>query len=227
MMLRYFNTVTSPDKANEAANQLLCGLFRFVTMLPGPGEKRFKRHIREVSVHQLQFKNNGLQYLLLCKKFFFDDSEISAIIRNTAYVFDCLHLDMDVMHRIIAIKNIAEIQRKWERQREIFRKNHAGDAFEQYVGMLDERVYVEEKLIAFLESDTMYGLFFQSLRLCDNIEERSMYKVQHAAHKIMLCSGTAGTAAYEQFVFEKGWPMESLKIVDTLQNEVLCLGLKR
>jgi len=69
-MLRYFNTVTRPDKANEAANQLLCGLFRFVTMLPGPGEKRFKRHIREVSVHQLQFKNNGLQYLLLCKKFF-------------------------------------------------------------------------------------------------------------------------------------------------------------
>ena len=73
-----------------------------------------------------------------------------------------------------------KLQDKWERLKSELQKDHTGYVFDNYLHSVDLTVYNKEKLIAFLESDKMYGLFFKGFWLYDNIDQIPQYTVHRS-----------------------------------------------
>ena len=213
---------------SKASEKLLSALYRFSTTVHDENPKLQKIYIREVSVSQLNVKNGATKFQLLCKKYKFEDPHITPLIRKMTYVFDVLMVAVNPDGRITAIENEKEMKKKWERLKEELQKDHGGYVFENYIHSVDLTIYEKEKLIAFLESDKMYGLFFKSLWMLDNIDEMSShYKVMKTQSTTKLAKRISSDLQNEQYIFQDNNLKECLKKNNHIQYEILCLGLKK
>lgn len=206
--------------------KLLSATYRFSTTVQDENLSLNKQYIREVSVKQLNFRNEETKFQLLCKKFSFMDPHITPLIRKTAYVFDVLMVTVSSNGRIKAIENEKEIQGKWERLKIELQKDHAGYVFENYLHSVDLTVHNKAKLIAFLESDKMYGIFFKSLWLYDSIDQINQYTVSRPKNILGITKKTNDKLQSEQYIYQQDYLHEGIKIDNHIQYEILCLGLK-
>lgn len=186
-----------------------------------------KRYTRTVQISQLNNQAHAKRYQLLCKKFKFEDPHSTAMIRRTAYVFDILQVRVNINGEIETVENVKQLQNKWESAKAALRKDHIGDDFENYLHTIDLTMYDKDKLLAFLNSDKMYGPFFQGLWLYDNREQIEFAWMKASDTRLRFRHRTEDRVIDEQYIFEKTVLMDYFKISEDLQHEILCLGLKK
>lgn len=217
---------TNTSNKNAIEEKLLSATYRFSTTVQDENLNVSKLYIREVLVSQLNFRDEATRFQLLCKKYKFDDPQITPLICKTAYIFDVLMIKVAPNGSIIAVENAKELQNKWERLKAELQKDHAGYAFENYLHSVDLTIYDTEKLITFLESDKMYGLFFKGLWLNDDEERMVQYKIQKAENTMELTKKASDKLQSEQYSYRDNILTECSKINNHIQYDILCLGLK-
>lgn len=211
--------ISEPDNEN-----MQYGVYRFSTTFQDEDLKDQKLYVRNVLVHQLDTKKGITRFQLLCEKYEFDDPYCMAFIRKTAYLFDELIVSINLDMRIIDIENARSLQKRWEQLKAEIRQNHAGSEFENYVQSIDSTIYDKEKLISFLESYKMYGLFFKGLWIRNNLHQMPSDMIWRDESIIKVTKGEEDESIYEQYIFQDDLVLECLKKENDLQYEMLCLG---
>lgn len=209
---------------NPQKEQLISALYRFSVTINN--DKLQKCYSREVSIRQLTFKRKTTKFQLLTKKYSFDDPQITALIRKTAYLFDILFLTLDPDHKIISIENEVEVQKRWEKLKKELKPNHTGAAFKNYLQTMDNTLYNTKKLIAFLERDKIFGLFYKGLRLIENHKAHTYYTAVNTKNSLKLLKNTNTESRKELYTYWNGQLIEAYKKYNHIQYEILCLGLR-
>ena len=100
---------TNINDKNLVKSKLLSATYRFSTTIQDENPSLNRQYIREVSVRQLNFRNEKIKFQLLCKKYRFADPHITPLIRKIAYVFDVLMVTIAPDGQIITVENEKKI----------------------------------------------------------------------------------------------------------------------
>jgi len=82
------------------------------------------------------------------------------LYRKTSYVFDELVLWADPHGHLMEVHNLPFVQYRWETIREELILEFEGDVFEEHVAFMDDILADEPKLLQYLSTPSMYGLYF-------------------------------------------------------------------
>ncbi|WP_443937011.1 hypothetical protein [Pedobacter sp. MW01-1-1] len=200
------------------------GTYRFSTTICHENPRLCKRYTREVLVQQLHLKKGETTFQFLCKYYEFDDPHVSVLVRKMAYLFDILLLTIDKEGHILTVENESKLQEKWELLRAALQKEHAGSAWDNYLYSINQILYDSEKLIAFLESNHMYGIFFKGLWLYNHAENEAEYVVERSKFSLSISHQSNHPAKNVTYLFQNNILTEGLILNNHLQYEVLCLG---
>lgn len=205
--------------------ELHAGLYRFSSSSYDERFKVHKHYVREVKVYQLNFPREWNTYRLYCKHFIFDDPYITTLIRKIAYVFDVLTLRLGLDNQLLAVENKEEVQRKWDKTKADLQRNHQGLGFDRYIQSIDDMLNADDKLLSFVSSKEMYGLFLQGLRLQMNSSLTSDYQqIEHIRDRTILTNRKDDNSIVEQYVLQHNAVIEGFQIQDNTQYELLWIG---
>lgn len=193
-------------------------LYRFCTSIRDSETKRIKRYIRRVKV--IKLANN--KYHLLCLKYEFEDPNAITLVRKIAYVFDEVIVELNSEMKITQLNNSKALQGRWEKTKLELLKNNSGKVVTDYIQSVNETIYNKERLAKFLETDKMYGLFFKSLWLKDNIEDLEQMEVTRKADNRTVIEQK--DAVHKKYIYYNTLLKECFEIKNNRQYEILWLG---
>lgn len=119
------------------------------------------KYNRTVKITQIPYsKENLFAFDLFCEKIEYKVSKIYFFMKKVALVFNNIIIFADKSGTIINIYSHKQIQKKWQKAKTSILNDHQGEEVHSFVQTVDSVVNDKKALISFLESDLMYGLFF-------------------------------------------------------------------
>lgn len=127
-----------------------------------PSYIKEKKYTRTVEIFFLKKQKELYQYQILCTKFDFSDQDtaIGFFLKKISYLFDELDVYADEENNIVKINNISSLRLRWQELKARMWETYKGDAVENYFRSISAVLDNEESLISFLQSDNMFGLYF-------------------------------------------------------------------
>jgi hypothetical protein len=172
-------------------------------------EYRFKEVITKTSNNRLTTKtttktvkicfsgmeDNLWRYQLLCVNLEIEAKHMgsTSILRKQLNVFDEVIVQVTHNGTIVALLNHKDLQKRWQEVKEELLEKHQGSALLDLLADTDELMDDKKKLLKFIASKEMYGLYFNGCwgyhditkprfeGLVLNIEKRIQYD-QHTKH---------------------------------------------
>lgn len=125
-----------------------------------------KSYIRNVLIMPIEKQDNLQVYQIFTAKIIIKSNVAVAdeyLIKQLGYAFDEIEAGVDYSGKIIRIYNLKELQFRWNLTREKLEQEYIGVAVEVYFRTIDAILNNEQKLIEFLSSYKMFGLYFHGL----------------------------------------------------------------
>ena len=125
-----------------------------------------KSYIRNVLIMPIGKQDNLQVYQIFTAKIIIKSNVAVAdeyLIKQLGYAFDEIEAGVDYTGKIIRIYNLKELQFRWNLTREKLEQEYIGVAVEVYFRSIDAILNDEQKLIEFLSSYKMFGLYFHGL----------------------------------------------------------------
>ena len=125
-----------------------------------------KSYIRNVLIMPIGKQDNLQVYQIFTAKIIIKSNVAVAdeyLIKQLGYAFDEIEAGVDYSGKIIRIYNLKELQFRWNLTREKLEQEYIGVAVEVYFRTIDAILNDEQKLIEFLSSYKMFGLYFHGL----------------------------------------------------------------
>lgn len=132
-------------------------------------DEKDKKYVRKVKIYQFfQHKKKIYQFLTLNFDFGKDYEHISPVIRSISYLFNEIVLEIayrdEDYTEIISqkVENVSAIKKEWQQVKNRFLLNHQGVVIESYFKSIDEMFEDQDKFIAFLYQNSMFGVYLKS-----------------------------------------------------------------
>lgn len=120
------------------------------------------KYTRIAEIFFLKKQKELYQYQILCTKFDFSDQDtaIGFFLKKISYLFDELDVYADEENNIVKINNISNLRLRWQDLKTNLWETNKGDVVENYFRSISTVLGNEQKLISFLQSYNMFGLYF-------------------------------------------------------------------
>ena len=122
-------------------------------------ENRFIRDVEIIYLGQLR-SNSVFQLMCTAIDFSGDTLQDAPLLRQINYVFDEIVVFVNEQGTIVQLNNHNEILKRWQSTKIKLQKITEGRTILNYFNTMDILIGNTEKLIAFLSSKNMYGLYF-------------------------------------------------------------------
>lgn len=150
---------------------------------------------RKVAVRFSGLEDNLWCFQIICLKQDIEAKHIgsSTIKQLRDTIFDEVQVHVNQNGTILAVLNIKEIQHNWQVIKNELIEKHKGNVLEDFFNKTDELLEKKERILKFVSSKEMYGLYFNSCwgyhdlrkprfeELIINIEKR-IQKDRHSQH---------------------------------------------
>lgn len=143
--------------------------YRFETIVDDFSNQRRtiqKSFVRDVMIMPIGKQDNLDVYQIFTAKIFIkSDVAISDeyLIKQLGYAFDEIEAGVDYSGKIIRIYNLNALQFRWDLKRQELEQEYIGVAIQSYFNAIGGILNDEIKLIEFLSSYKMFGLYFHGL----------------------------------------------------------------
>lgn len=211
--------IYSPDKKSSA-------LYRFHTIVKNgnPKSKRTKdnQFTRKVKVKYLGKIGEMYVHQFLCLENEMTGVFDTLLMKKLSGTFDEMLIGSDSNGKVLKILNIPQLKKRWKDVKIKLKKNHGGDALENYFRQIEEHLENEELLIKFSEEKRMYGLFFNGFWNAKENEDMSIENLADGNYRIQKNSVFKETYNYKSNLLE-----EANALSNIINHTVLCLGSEK
>lgn len=183
-------------------------------------EKKLITHCRTVKITPMAITDDTvLAFHFCCEKYGTQNTKIPFFLRKMAFLFSNLVIISTKNGKIIDFYSLREIQKKWNELKKNVLLHEKGEEINCYIEKIERIVTDKTKIIAFLGSDLMYGLFFnekwqQLDELCGKNQEGD------------IKTFTLNEFDYHYFFSYEGEQIKEIKKRTSNQlNKMLCQGL--
>lgn len=178
---------------------------------------------RDVEVYRTTVTEKIMKYDFFCLKFEVKGPNNISYIKKVAYAFDEISILVDDNGKIIDVTKPADMDERWEETKKKILLDYKGDVITNYLKQIDETIEVKEKLIAFLQSDNMYGLFLKALSEIDNPIKSSRIKIERKEGIKIITPKTESEEETEQYTFKDNILNYAIKTVPNIKYEIKFL----
>lgn len=213
------------------------------TNIKRPKESSFLREVEIIYLGELK-SHAVFQLLCMVVEFKGDTLQDVSLLRKINYVFDEVIVLADQQGNIVEVNNHREILKRWTDTKTKLLEELEGDAIFNYFNTIDAMMDSKEKLISFLGSKDMYGLYFNgywgkhhpaSPRSVNvdhgDIGPMEVFESDRKERGIELRFGQQESDEYKgRFHYQNHQLMEAVLELSESDNvikyKVLCLGLR-
>ena len=128
------------------------------------GYEIITKKTRNIKICFSGIENNLRRYQVLCMELVIENNymglAIERIVRKHQNVFDEVIMYVNNNGSILEIINIDEIQERWEETKKELKEQNQGIDFENYLAENDDFFDDPERILKYISSKVMYGLYF-------------------------------------------------------------------
>lgn len=197
--------------------------FNFTSYVKNDSKISDNTYSREVEVYKTTVTEKIIKYDFFCLKFEIKGPNNISYIKKVAYVFDEISILVDDNGKIIDVTKPADMDERWEETKKKILLDYKGDVITNYLKQIDETIEVKEKLIDFLQSDNMYGLFLKALSEIDNPIKSSRIKIKRKEGIKIITPKTESKEETEQYTFKDNILNYAIKTVPNIKYEIKFL----
>ena len=168
-VLLSLNVFSQKKATSDSSNSFLAD-YQLSTQLRNKKGQIQKTFTRDIKILDVQVLDNRTKYHLFVLKFGFEDPKFQQFLKKIAYVFDEIEVWIDQEGHIVEVVNPEKIQQRWIKAKSKVLEENGGKVLLDYLQTVEETVYSNEELIAFLEIDKMFGVFFRGMTLGNQLD---------------------------------------------------------
>ncbi|ATA90309.1 hypothetical protein [Capnocytophaga stomatis] len=177
------------------------------------------KYSRIIKITRIPYSREDIfAFGLLCEKIEYKVPQISFFLKKVALVFSNIIIFVDKRGAIINVYSHEQIQKKWQKIKASVLNDHKGEEIDSFVQVVDSVVNDKKALIAFLESDAMYGLFF-------NKKWEQLSHTCNASPSKVFNEIIVDDLPHYKFLYKGTFLKEVKKRNSNQLYEVLCQGL--
>lgn len=198
--------------------------YNFTSYVKNDSKIQDNSYSREVEVYKTTVTEKIIKYDFFCLKFEIKGPNNISYIKKVAYAFDEISILVNDNGKIIDVTKPADMDERWEETKKKILLDYKGDVITNYLKQIDETIEVKEKLMAFLQSDNMYGLFLKALSEIDNPIKSSRIKIERKEGIKIITPKTESKEETEQYTFKDNILNYVIKTVPNIKYEIKFLG---
>lgn len=197
--------------------------YNFTSYVKNDAKIQDNTYSREVEVYKTRVTEKVMKYDFFCLKFEIKGPNNVSYIKKAAYVFDEISVLADDHGKIIDVTKPADMDKRWEETKKKILLDYEGEAITNYLNLIDKTIEDKVKLMAFLQSDAMYGLFLKAVSEIDYPAESSKIKIKRKEGVKISTPKTESKEQTEQYTF-KGIILDyAVKTVANIKYEIKFL----
>lgn len=130
------------------------------------GKKEWQKTERQVEISYMGKKEDFRFYQILTPKIIFTSNKgfpNQMVLKQMGYVFDCIEIGVNNKGFIKTVFNIDHLKMRMQEIKNHLEKDHAGESFVNLFSGMATTLQEEKKIIQFLQSYKMFGLYFNGL----------------------------------------------------------------
>lgn len=177
-------------------------------------------YLRNVEIYRTNVTEKVMKYDFLCMKFEIKGPNDVMYIKKVAYIFDEISFLVDDNGKIIDIIKPANMDERWIKAKEEILLDFTGKAITNFLKQVDEAIEDKEKLMAFFQSDNMYGLFLKGMSEIENPSESSKIKISEKVGVKIITPKAESKEETEQYTFNDNILNYAIKTVGNIKYEI-------
>jgi hypothetical protein len=197
--------------------------YTFTSNVKNERKMQDNTYLRKVEIYKTNVTEKIMKYDFLCMKFEIKGSNNVKYIKKVADVFDEISILVDANGKIIDVTKPTNMDERWLEAKEKILLDYKGKAITNYLKQVDETIEDKEKLMAFLQSDNMYGLFIKGLSELENLSESSKIKIKRKEGIKIITPKTESNEETEQYTFKDDVLNYAFKTLGNIKYEIKFL----
>lgn len=197
--------------------------YNFTSYVKNDPKTQDNTYSREVAVYRTAVTEKIIKYDFFCMKFEFKGPNNISYIRRVAYVFDEISILVDDNGKIIDVAKPDDMDERWEKTKKKILLDYKGEVIKKFLKEIDQTIEDKEKLITFLQSDNMYGLFLKALSEIDDPAKSSKIKIKTKERIKIIIPKTKYKEETEQYTFKDNILNYVVKKVPNIKYEIKLL----
>jgi hypothetical protein len=194
--------------------------YTFTSNVKNESKMQDNTYLRKVEIYRTNVTEKIMKYDFLCMKFEIKGPNNVMYIKKVAYIFDEISFLVDDNGKIIDLTKPANTDERWEETKKKILLDYTGEAITNYLKQVDEVIEDKEKLIAFFQSDNMYGLFLKGMSEIENPSESSKIKIKEKEGVKIITPKTESKEETEQYTFKDNILNYAVKTVGNIKHEI-------
>ncbi len=195
----------------------------FTSLVKNDAEHKDNTYTREVEIFKTTVDEKIIKYDFFCTNFEFKGPNNISYIRRVAYIFDEISILVDDSRRIIDVTKPADMDQRWKKTKEKILLEYKGEIITNYLKQIDQTIEDKEKLMFFLQSDDMYGLFIKASSELDNPAKTSEIKINIEEGTKIITPKNKSNEETEQYTFKGNALNYAVKTVSNIKYEIKFL----
>jgi hypothetical protein len=192
--------------------------YRFSSYVKGKIKSEDNKYDRIVNIYKSIDSVQNIKYSFYCMKFDFQGPNNLPYIRKVSYMFDEITVLVNSNGQITDVIKPADMDKRWLETKAKILQNYSGSAIINYLKQVEETIADKEKLIAFLQTDNMYGLFLKGF---SEMEKRNpSSKIKKKGDLTIILPKTLSKDEKYEFTFKNSMLIKAKKISKKITYEI-------
>lgn len=198
--------------------------YNFTSYVKNDSKMQDNMYSREVEVYKSHVIEKIMKYDFFCVKFEIKGPNNVSYLKKVAYAFDEISVLVDENGKIIEVTKPDDMDERWQKTKKKILLDYKGEVITNYLKQIDQTIENKEKLIAFLQSDNMYGFFLKAVTAIDNVPKSSKIKVKRRKKVKIITPKTESKTETEQYIFKDNILNYAVKKVGNIKYEIKFLA---